>query len=141
MSPQEFAKTYALALAAGDLGEITALHAPNVVMVDTWDGTQHTGADTVSTFLGRLVESLRPHWLVDAIIATDEGFALSWVVGGFHVGTFDGMPATGRPFTVTGATLAEVRDGAIVRRRDFWNRHALRSQLQHTAHQNGAGNV
>lgn len=49
-------------------------------------------------------------------------YAAEWTMSGVHTGDRPGLPATMKPFRISGAGVGEVRDGRIARvRGEYWN--------------------
>jgi steroid delta-isomerase-like uncharacterized protein len=62
-------------------------------------------------------------------IAGDQG-AGEWVMSGtFAQSTTPGVPATGKKFSVRGATINEFRGGKISRNTNYWNRAEFLQQV------------
>src|SRR5258705_13102331 len=47
--------------------------------------------------------------------------AAEWTMTGTHKGDLPGMPATGKSFSVRGASICELRDEKITRNSDYWD--------------------
>ena len=54
--------------------------------------------------------------VIDDTIAAEDKLAARFHLSGEHRGEFMGVPATGRPFVLTGQTVMRFRDGRIVER-------------------------
>jgi steroid delta-isomerase-like uncharacterized protein len=54
-------------------------------------------------------------------LATETSLAAEWTVSGTHDRSSPALPATGKPFTIRGATIAKLRDGKIAYNRDYWD--------------------
>jgi steroid delta-isomerase-like uncharacterized protein len=61
--------------------------------------------------------------------ATSDRGGIEWVLTGTHRGDFPGLPATGRRFSVRGATVDELRDGKIQRLSDYWDSGTFMKQV------------
>jgi len=120
---------YVEAAAAGDLERVWPFYSDDIVYEDCALGQVHHGIDATKKFYVETMTSLDVTWVVDTIVATDEGFGVAGHMSGTHNHDLPGMPATGRPFSVPCASIGEVRGGKIVRNRDFWNNHSLLKQL------------
>jgi steroid delta-isomerase-like uncharacterized protein len=48
-------------------------------------------------------------------------WAGEWTMSGVHTGDAPGLPATGKPFKISGGGFGEVREGKIVRTTQYWN--------------------
>lgn len=126
---ERLVKNYAKALGSGDLGLVLSFYADNIVYEDTALNQICYGVDDVKKFFAEGVRALDVRLIVDSCYATEEGFAIAWHMGGIHEADVPGMPATGRFFTVPGASVGRVKNGKIVRNRDFWNNLDLLKQL------------
>lgn len=55
-------------------------------------------------------------------LSTGDGhYATEWIMTGVHTGDAPGLPATGKPFRISGAGVGEIRDGRIARVTEYWN--------------------
>lgn len=54
---------------------------------------------------------------VDEVIAEGDSVAARWTVNGTHRGEFQGIPASGKPVTLSGVTLHHLKDGKL---RETW---------------------
>jgi steroid delta-isomerase-like uncharacterized protein len=120
---------YADAIGSGDLDRVWSFYADDIVYEDTAVKQVHRGLEAVKKFYVMGMGALDVKWDVDTIVCTDSAFGLAWQMTGRHIHDLPGMPATGRPFTVPGSSIGEVRDGKIARNRDFWNNYDLLKQL------------
>ena len=57
-------------------------------------------------------------------------FASEWIMTGTHTGNMTGAPATGRSFSVRGASITEFQDGKMKRHTDYWSLSLLLEQLR-----------
>lgn len=55
--------------------------------------------------------------------------SVEWVASGVHSGDLPGLPASGRPFRISGVTVVVRENGKIVRESLYYNVHELRRQL------------
>ncbi len=60
------------------------------------------------------------HWTVEDQIAEDDRVVTRWTFVGTHRGDFAGIPATGRPVTMTGITIDRLIGGRIVEEWEEW---------------------
>jgi steroid delta-isomerase-like uncharacterized protein len=61
--------------------------------------------------------------------ATDTRGAAEWIMRGTHRGDMPGMPATGKPVEVRGASVFEFAGAKIRRCSDYWDMATLLKQL------------
>ena len=64
-----------------------------------------------------------------ASFATDAWAGSEWVMSGTHAGDWPGMPATGKKFSVRGASICELRGGKLRRESLYWDMVSLLQQL------------
>ncbi len=55
---------------------------------------------------------------IEDLIAEDDRVAGRWTMRGTHTGEFNGIPATGRPVTLTGFSLLRIQDGQFA---ELWH--------------------
>lgn len=84
---------------------------------ETQEGREAIRSSHASLFaeMSELVVTNGPY-LVDGDRYADE-----WTMSGVHTGDRPGLPATMKPFRITGANVGEVRDGRIARVSVYWN--------------------
>jgi steroid delta-isomerase-like uncharacterized protein len=64
-----------------------------------------------------------------SIFSAGDWVAQEWVMTGTQTGALGGIPATGKSFSVRGATITELRKDKIRREGDYWNQATLLQQL------------
>lgn len=126
---EKLIKGYVEAIALGDLERVFAFYDDDIVYEDLAVNQTYRGLKATKAFYTVSMSALAVRWHVNEIVATEESYALAWVMTGQHVKDLPGMPATNRTFEVPGASVGEVRDGKITHNRDFWNHYALLEQL------------
>ena len=126
---EQLVKGYVRAIGSGNLERVWSFYADNIVYEDTAVNQIYYGIEQVKRFYIKSMGALGVRWIIDTCDATEEGFGIAWHMGGIHDEDLPGMPATGKFFTVPGASIAQVRNGKIVRNRDFWNNLDLLRQL------------
>ena len=55
--------------------------------------------------------------------------ASEWVMTGTHAGELGGIPATGKRFSLRGASIGELREGKISRNSDYYNAVSFLQQV------------
>jgi steroid delta-isomerase-like uncharacterized protein len=66
---------------------------------------------------------------VNDTIAADDKVVVRWSAAMTHTGDHLGIPATNRQVRITGITIAQIKDGKIIRGWDNWDQLALMQQL------------
>lgn len=120
---------YLAAAEIGDLEAIWGFYADDITYEDTSVHQVYHGLAATKDFYVKTMGGLDVHWEVDEVYATDEGFGIGGFMAGKHIHDLPGMPATNKSFKVACASIASVRDGKIVRNRDFWSNADLLQQL------------
>ena len=54
-------------------------------------------------------------------ISSGEWLAGEWTMSGTHTGDVPGMKATGKQYSIQGASIMEFRDGKLRRHADYWS--------------------
>ena len=60
---------------------------------------------------------------------TDNQIATEWIMSGTHTGNTARFKATGKKFSIRGASILEIKNGKIIRETDYWDMHSLMRQL------------
>jgi len=123
------------AMMRGDWAAFGDLIAENCEWTDVPSGrTIHGVAELVD--LCRTFVAAFPDFSIRSrtVIGRDDLVAYEWSAHGTHTGPLtrpdgDAVQPTGRPFTRTGVAIVELRDGKIVRYRDYFDRLTLTEQL------------
>lgn len=56
-----------------------------------------------------------------SIFSSGDWVATEWVMTGTHTGDLPEMSATGKSFSIRGASIIQLRDGKVSRQSDYWN--------------------
>ena len=113
-------------------GTLATLH-PDCVFEDlamgrVWRGHQGARAHYEEWWSGldTTVENGRTAWAEDGSLIAESGF------GCRHIGTFMGIPATGRVFNLRFCVIVAFRDGLMLGERFYYSPDALLKQLDFT---------
>jgi len=69
------------------------------------------------------------HWQIEEIFSTDDRVVVRWTGTGTHVGTVNGVPATGRPIRVDALTVHRMREGRIAETHEVWDTLGFLGQI------------
>lgn len=102
---------------AGDYSKVEHYVAPEYTIKhdpgDAWDGQTLDHA----TFIERVGYSRNAfpdlNFAIQEMIEEGDKVVASWVMSGTHKGDLDNIPATGKPFSITGMTIYYFQDGKI----------------------------
>ena len=102
---------------SGDLSQLADLIAPTYTVThdpgDPWDG-QTLSRDQFRTrvmYSRNAFPDLR--FDIQQMIAEEDKVVAQWVMSGTHQGDLPQLPATGRPFAISGMTIYAFEDGKI----------------------------
>ena len=114
-----------------DAARVGEFMADDVDFEDVTLGEVLSGQQAVMDFVDRFGETFSTDYRFDlqTELATDSTLALEWVVVGTHDRGSPALPATNRPFSIRGATIARVADDRITYNRDYWDMAGFLQQV------------
>jgi steroid delta-isomerase-like uncharacterized protein len=123
---------WATAWSSHDADKLIRLFTDNCVYEDVPTGTVKTGKDGLREFAAFFF-SVAPDFSVELSkqFQTDGWAAGEWRMAGTQKGDMPNLPATGKPFSIRGATILELADGKIRRCTDYWDMATFLKQLGH----------
>ena len=115
-----------------DVDRVLRLFTDNCVYEDVPTGAVNTGTDALRAF-AEFFFSVAPDFEVEIArrFETAEWAAGEWTMSGTQKGDMPNLPATGKPFSIRGATILELEHGKIRRCVDYWDMAAFLKQLGH----------
>ena len=121
---------WAGAWSSHDAEQILSLFTDDCVYEDVPLGIVSRGKEELrafadATFAG--IPDIRQELTAGFVAGTSAG--MEWVMSGTHAGDFPGMPATGKRFSVRGASILVLRDGLIQRIADYWDAATVMRQV------------
>ena len=98
---------------------------------DVTMGATFKSRNEVEAFVDEFTQAFSSDYRFTLIteLATDTSVGAEWVVSGTHDGSSPALAATGKPFSIRGATIARIRDGKIVYNRDYWDMAGFLTQI------------
>jgi steroid delta-isomerase-like uncharacterized protein len=117
------AQRYLDAWSAHDPVAVSAFMADDVAFEGVTLGECLSGRKEVAAFVERFTETFSSDYRFTLVseATTATSLAAEWTVSGTHDRSSPALPATGQPFTIRGATIAQLRDGLIATNRDYWD--------------------
>ena len=102
----------------GDVGLLDQLHTPGFR-----DRTGNPGVTPDTAGMKQFILRFRAAFpdaviTIEDMVAEGDRVAARWTMRGTHTGEFNGIPATGRPFTMAGFGLMRIQDGRIA---ELWH--------------------
>jgi steroid delta-isomerase-like uncharacterized protein len=115
----------------GNAGAIDQMMAPDALMHGLGEAGRDTnGPDPFKHFAARFRGAFPDvHITIDATVEQEDMIATRWTATMTHRGDDLGIPATGRQVTVTGMSMARLRDGRMVEGWNNWDTMALMQQI------------
>jgi steroid delta-isomerase-like uncharacterized protein len=133
MDAAAVAKGYLEAFSAHDADKAASLLAPDAVYLDITIGEPQLGrnairAAVIDPYL-TAVPDLKWEMRGEPIVSSGR-VAFEWRVSGTNSGVWpEDVPASGRAFSLDGASIMEVRDGLIATLTDYYDGLSFQSQL------------
>ncbi len=123
---------WANAWSSHDVDNVLRLFTDNCVYEDVPTGAVNRGKDALRAF-AEFFFSVAPDFKVDISkhFEADNWAAGEWTMSGTQMGDMPNLPATGKPFSIRGATILELEQGKIQRCTDYWDMAAFLKQLGH----------
>ena len=76
-----------------------------------------------------LVTALKQTFTLELLIAEGDKVAVLWTTRGTHVGDFNGLPPTGKSYTIQGVDIHQLRDGRMAEHWDVVDMYGFLIQL------------
>ena len=97
----------------GDVESIGDLVATDYVEHDPLPG-QGQGREGALDRFSMITGALAPHFTVEDVITEGDKVVVRWTNTGTHVGEFAGIPATAKPFQITGIDIYRVDEDRLL---------------------------
>ena len=111
-------------------GWIKVLDANQVTESDTIPGGSVKGHEAARAFMQMYLRAFPDlRFRIDQMSAADQCVVTRYTASGTHKGDLAGIPATGRHAEIHGCTVAEYKNGRIVRQWMYWDSGHLLRQL------------
>jgi steroid delta-isomerase-like uncharacterized protein len=120
---------------AHDADKIATFYTDNCVKEDIAIGKATRGKEEMKALIGGAFTAM-PDLKIELVTLFDCGdwAATEWIMSGSYSNDHPGMPvATGKRFSVRGASIMELRESKISRISDYWSFAALLQQVGTTA--------
>ena len=127
MGKQTAVRLYEL-MNSGNVDAIGELVTEDYVEHDPLPG-QGTGREGAIDRFSILVNALAPHFTVEDVVAEGDRVVVRWTNAGTHVGEFANIPATGRPFTISGIDIYRVERDQLAEHWHVVDQLAMLGQL------------
>jgi steroid delta-isomerase-like uncharacterized protein len=129
---EKMLKDYIAAWNSHDVEKIATFFTEDGVHEDVAVGSVFHGKNELKAGISPLFAACPDFNLeVKSIFGIADWLAQEWVMSGTQTGNFGGIgiPATGKSFSVRGASITKLREGKIARNTDYWNLTSMLQQL------------
>ncbi len=81
--------------------------------------------------IGKMLQKAFPdiNWSMEELIATEDKVIIRFIERGTHEGEFQGIPATGKKYEMSGIWISRIENGKIVEQREDFDMLGLYQQL------------
>ena len=125
-------KDYTAAWNSHDGEKIAAFFTEDGVHEDVAVGSVYRGKNELKAGISPLFAACPDFKLeLKSLFGTADWVGQEWVMTGTQIGAFSGLgiPATGKSFSIRGASITRLRGGKIARNTDYWNLNSMLQQL------------
>jgi steroid delta-isomerase-like uncharacterized protein len=125
-------KDYTAAWNSHDVEKIAAFFTEDGVHEDVAVGSVYRGKNELKAGISPLFAACPDFKLeLKSLFCTADWVGQEWVMTGTQTGAFSGLgiPATGKSFSIRGASITRLRGGKIARNTDYWNLNSMLQQL------------
>lgn len=126
---EKLIRRYFDAMRRKDYEAVWDCYCEDIVYEDAALGHVYRGLEATKEFYLNYMTALDVTTEIESLVTTDSAFGIGHRFSGTHTTDLPGLPATGRPFSVRGATMGTVENGRIKTNVDYWNVADLMAQL------------
>ncbi len=113
-----------------DIEGILTFYDEEIVWKNVGLEEAYEGKEAVREFLTRLMSALPDLvFTVHHKIARGDNVSEQWSIKGTHLGTFLGVPPTGRPILIEALSMVTMRDGKFLRDEFYWDTRNVMNQM------------
>jgi steroid delta-isomerase-like uncharacterized protein len=117
-----------------DMERVASVFTDDCIYEDVALGVINRGRDELVAFGNGFIEGVPDLRVqITSRFATGDMAATEWKMSGTHTGNLPGMPATGKTFSLRGASVFQIRGDRLVRCSDYWDLATFQKQLGFTS--------
>jgi steroid delta-isomerase-like uncharacterized protein len=120
-------ENWAFAWSSHDVEKVIPPFTDDCVYEDVTLGIINHGKADLKTFASGIFEAF-PDFTIHLFVAGSWAGA-EWTMSATHKGDLPGLPATGKGFSIRGATVFELHGGKIRRNFDYWDMVTFLKQI------------
>ena len=127
---QNLAEQYIAAFNSHDWNKIGPFFADDCIHEDMASGMSFHGKQDLKAYMdGIFTRAPNVKLKLESAFLSGDWMAYEWTYSGRYTGDEPGRKATGREFSIRGASVSELRDGKIRRNRDYYDMTTFLRQL------------
>ncbi|MGD0794830.1 MAG: ester cyclase [Dehalococcoidales bacterium] len=128
---EKMMKNYTAAWNLHDVNKILSFFTDDCIYEDVALGLVNHGKKELTDFINRITLAYPDFkFEVKSVFQAGDWLADEWVMTGTWAHSSNPkMPATGKKFSIRGASVQELRNGKIRRNSDYWDRVTFRQQV------------
>lgn len=126
---EKLIRRYFDAMRRKDYDAVWACYCEDIVYEDVALGHVYKGLAAAKEFYLKYMTALDVTTEIETLVTTDTAFGIGHRFSGTHTRDLPGLPATGKQFSVRGATMGTVENGKIKTNVDYYNVADLMVQL------------
>ncbi len=113
-----------------DMDRVASVFTDDCIYEDVTLGVVNRGKEELKAFGSGFIAGV-PDFKVElkSRFATGDWAAAEWSMSGTHKGDLPGMPATGKTFSLRGASVFQLRGEKVARCSDYWDMTTFMKQL------------
>jgi steroid delta-isomerase-like uncharacterized protein len=129
-SPETALEEWAAAWSTADAARLASIFTDDCVYEDPTMGVLTHGKAELTAFADGIFAAI-PDFTIElsARFACSGWAGMEWTMSGTHSGDLPALPATGKPFTLRGASILELSTDRIGRCTDYWDMTAFLKQI------------
>ncbi len=116
--------------ASHDVEKVLFLYSDDCLYQDFALGRTYRGKEELEAFVKlTFVWSSDIQFEVRSAFSSGDWAVSEWIMKGTHTGYTRQLPATGKKFSLYGASVMQVQNDKIIRQSDYWNTAAFLQQV------------
>jgi steroid delta-isomerase-like uncharacterized protein len=123
-------RDYCATWSTHDVDRMATFFTDDCIYENVARGETYRGRDQVKAWAKASFQSFPDFRLeVTSLIVSGDRLACEWTMSGTHTGSIQGLPATGKTFSVRGSTVVQLKGLKIARNADYWDVMGFLRQL------------
>ena len=113
-----------------DVEKVLALYSDDCLYQDFALGRTNRNKEELKAFVEATYDwSQDVQFEVRSAYSSGDWSVTEWIMKGTHTGSTPALPATGKEFSLFGASVLQIQNDKIIRQSDYWNIAAFLQQV------------